>query len=109
MRSTKSDKEEILKYNNDFHEYGTKHNILYEGEDYCEHGIFNKTFIETYPETNKKKDEKVYAPNAGEFPHYSEEIVFEGEEPSTSSHYVANSDLENIIPADKPPNHLPIN
>lgn len=64
MRSKASDKEEILKYNNEFYsEHGTKHNILYEGEDYCEHGIFNKAFIETHPEAaRKKEDERVYAP-----------------------------------------------
>lgn len=64
VRSKASDKEEILKYNNEFYsEHGTKHNILYEGEDYCEHGIFNKAFIETHPEAaRKKEDERVYAP-----------------------------------------------
>lgn len=107
MRSTESDKEEIMKYNNDFHDNGTKHNILYEGEDYCEHGIFNKTFIETNPEASKQKDEKVYAPTLDGFSHYSEELVLEGEEPSTSTHYITNSDLENIIPADQEANIIP--
>lgn len=56
------DKEEILKYNNEFYsEYGMKYNILYEGEDYCEYGIFNKVFIEMYFEVvRKKEDERVY-------------------------------------------------
>lgn len=106
MRSTESDKEEIMKYNNDFHDNGMKHNILYEGEDYCEHGIFNKTFIETNPEASKQKDEKVYAPTLDGFSHYSEELVLEGEEPSTSTHYI-NSDVENIIPADQEANIIP--
>ncbi|XP_062611612.1 uncharacterized protein LOC134273435 [Saccostrea cucullata] len=89
-----SDKEEILKYNNEFHEYGTKHNILYEGDDYCEHGIFNKAFIETHPGASKKKEDRVYAPTMEGHP---EELVLE-EEPGTSTQYVLSNDKENIIP-----------
>ncbi|XP_061169169.1 uncharacterized protein LOC133178491 [Saccostrea echinata] len=97
LQESNSDKEEILKYNNEFHEYGTKHNILYEGDDYCEHGIFNKAFIETHPGASKKKDERVYAPTLERHP---EELVLEEEEPGTSTQYVLSNDKENIVPTE---------